>query len=112
MGTSRSEMDKPASLATRALRLTLFGRAQIARSMLAGRTNPALAGSGVGCGLAGRFATSWYTVGMRLAGRHLTCPTVIHSVDHLLPVSNQGMRAHGSGQWTLRNVQLGNKEHW
>jgi hypothetical protein len=52
--------------------------------MLAGRTNPALAGSGVGCGLAGRFATSWYTVGMRLAGRHLTCPTINHPADHLL----------------------------
>ena len=26
----------------------------------------------------------FFTVGMRLAGRHLTCPTVIHPSDHLL----------------------------
>ena len=41
---------------------------------------------GFGCWLwiSRPHATSSYTVGMRLAGRHLTCPTVIHSADHLL----------------------------
>src|SRR4029453_5147136 len=47
-------MDKPASLATRTQRQTLpSGRVEVG-SMLAGWTNPALAGSGVGCELAGR----------------------------------------------------------
>ena len=41
---------------------------------------------GFGCWLwiSRPHATSSYTVGMRLAGRHLTCPTVIHPSDHLL----------------------------
>ena len=55
-------MDKPASLAMRTLRQTHWGHVK-SRCLSAGWTTPALAGSGVGCGLAGRFATSWYTVG-------------------------------------------------
>ena len=47
-------MDKPASCTTRTLRQTpLTGRVKNS-CLLAGWTTPALAGSGVGCGLAGR----------------------------------------------------------
>ena len=47
-------MDKPASLAMRTLRQTHWGHVK-SRCLSAGWTTPALAGSGVGCGLAGRM---------------------------------------------------------
>src|SRR5512133_987856 len=53
--------------------------------MLVGRAdNSGTRGFGCWLWISRPHATSSYTVGMRLAGRHLTCPTVIHPSDHLL----------------------------
>src|ERR671912_791788 len=82
--SSGSEVDKPASFTT--------------SKMSAGRTSPALAGSGVGCGLAGPHAARCSRAEWRLAGRHLTCPKVIHSLDHLLSVCIKGMWPRLPGQ--------------